>query len=173
MVGMKLVVFGLSVSSSWGNGHATLWRGLIRALAQLGHQVVFYERDVPYYAEHRDLPTLAHGDLRLYPDWGTIAEVARRDVQGADAAIVTSYCYDGIAAAELVLSSCPGLRVFYDLDTPITLERLRRGEPVTYLPLTGLGDFDLVLSYTGGVAVEELKQRLGARRVIPLYGSVD
>jgi len=170
---MKLVVFGLSVSSSWGNGHATLWRGLIRALAQLGHQVVFYERDVPYYAEHRDLPTLAHGDLRLYPDWGTIAEVARRDVQGADAAIVTSYCYDGIAAAELVLSSCPGLRVFYDLDTPITLERLRRGEPVTYLPLTGLGDFDLVLSYTGGVAVEELKQRLGARRVIPLYGSVD
>jgi spore maturation protein CgeB len=170
---MKLVVFGLSVSSSWGNGHATLWRGLIRALARLGHQVIFYERDVPYYAEHRDLPTLAYGKLHLYRDWGAIAEGARRDVQDADAAIVTSYCHDGIAAADLVLSRCPGLRVFYDLDTPITLERLRRGEPVAYLPLTGLGDFDLVLSYTGGVAVEELKQRLGARRVIPLYGSVD
>ena len=170
---MKLVVFGLSVSSSWGNGHATLWRGLIRALARLGHQVVFYERDVPYYAEHRDLPTLADARLRLYPAWGDIEEAARRDVQDADAAIVTSYCYDGIAAAELALSSCPGVRVFYDLDTPITLERLRRGEPVSYLPPGGLGDFDLVLSYTGGVAVEELKQRLGARRVLPLYGSVD
>jgi spore maturation protein CgeB len=170
---MKLVVFGLSVSSSWGNGHATLWRGLIRALARLGHQVVFYERDVPYYAEHRDLSSLADGTLRLYPDWNTVADLARRDLQDADAAVITSYCHDGIAAAELVLSSASGLRVFYDLDTPITLERLRRGDRVPYLPEEGLGEFDLVLSYTGGAAVEELKQRLGARRVVPLYGSVD
>jgi spore maturation protein CgeB len=170
---MKLVVFGLSVSSSWGNGHATLWRGLIRALDKLGHQVVFYERDVPYYAEHRDLPVLSQGTLRLYSRWDDILETARREIADADVAMVTSYCPDGISAAELVLTGSAGLRVFYDLDTPITLERLRQGEVVPYLPAGGLAEFDLVLSYTGGSAVDELKQRLGARRVAPLYGSVD
>jgi spore maturation protein CgeB len=135
--------------------------------------VVFYERDVPYYAEHRDLPELSDGVLRLYSGWEEIAQAARDDVEDADVAMVTSYCPDGGAAAELVHGSAGGLRVFYDLDTPITLERLRRGDPVPYLPASGLGDFDLVLSYTGGVALQELKQRLGARRVVPLYGSVD
>ena len=52
---MKLVIFGLSISSSWGNGHATLWRGLCRALIGRGHDVYFFERDVPYYAANRDL----------------------------------------------------------------------------------------------------------------------
>jgi spore maturation protein CgeB len=170
---MKLVVFGLSVSSSWGNGHATLWRGLIRALAQQGHSVTFYERDVPYYAEHRDLPQLARGELKLYADWDEVVRRAQRDVEDADASIVTSYCPDGAVASDLLLSSSTHLRVFYDLDTPITLDRLRGGEPVPYLPAEGLAGFDLVLSYTGGVALEELKQRLGARRVVPLYGSVD
>jgi spore maturation protein CgeB len=170
---MKLVVFGLSVSSSWGNGHATLWRGLIRGLASQGHRVVFYERDVPYYAEHRDLTVLPDGELRLYSSWDEVQQVARHDVQDADAAMVTSYCPDGVAASNLVLASCAGVRVFYDLDTPVTLECLRIGEPVPYLLSEGLADFDLVLSYTGGVALHELKERLGARRVIPLYGSVD
>jgi spore maturation protein CgeB len=170
---MKLVVFGLSVSSSWGNGHATLWRGLIRALAQQGHSVVFYERDVPYYSQHRDLPELDHGELKLYADWDEVVSRAQRDIGDADASIVTSYCPDGAVASDLVLSSSSGLRVFYDLDTPVTLDRLRAGEPVPYLPTEGLSGFDLVLSYTGGVALEELKQRLGARRVVPLYGSVD
>jgi spore maturation protein CgeB len=170
---MKLVVFGLSVSSSWGNGHATLWRGLIRALVRQGHQVVFYERDVPYYAQHRDLPQLSGAVLRLYANWEDILETARKDIEDSDVGMVTSYCADGVEAANLVLGTSKGLRVFYDLDTPITLERLRRGEVVTYLPPGGLADFDLVLSYTGGPALEELKQRLGARRVVPLYGSVD
>jgi spore maturation protein CgeB len=170
---MKLVVFGLSVSSSWGNGHATLWRGLIHALARLGHHVVFYERDVPYYAEHRDLPELSDGVLRLYSSWDEIVPTARDEVEAADVAMVTSYCPDGVAASELVHGSAGGLRVFYDLDTPITLQRLHRGDPVPYLPPNGLADFDLVLSYTGGVALQELRQHLGARRVVPLYGSVD
>ena len=173
VVGMKLAVFGLSVSSSWGNGHATLWRGLIRALAQQGHSIVFYERDVPYYAEHRDLLQLEYGELELYSEWSDVVPLAQRDVEDADASIVTSYCPDGAVACELVLSSSPGLRVFYDLDTPVTLERLRRGEPVPYLPEEGLAGFDLVLSYTGGAALQELKEGVGARRVVPLYGSVD
>jgi spore maturation protein CgeB len=170
---MKLVIFGLTISSSWGNGHATLWRGLCRALALKGHRVVFFERDVPYYAIHRDLRELPGTDLRLYPSWEEVLPAARREVADADAAMVTSYCPDGIAAADLVLSAPGPLSVFYDLDTPVTLARLRHGEEVPYLPREGLGGFDLVLSYTGGTALDELRERLGARRVAPLYGSVD
>jgi spore maturation protein CgeB len=170
---MKLVVFGLSISSSWGNGHATLWRGLVDALSALGHQVVFFERDLPYYAEHRDLPELAAGRLILYPDWPAVASEAARQLADADVGIVTSYCPDGIDAGELVLGSTGAARVFYDLDTPVTLARLAAGEPVPYIGIRGLADYDLVLSYTGGAALTALRERLGARRVLPLYGSVD
>jgi spore maturation protein CgeB len=170
---MKLVIFGLAVSSSWGNGHATLWRGLIGALARRGHRVVFFECDVPYYAAHRDLHELPGGALCLYPDWPGVVPLARRHLADADVAMVTSYCPDGVAASDLVLDSPVPLRTFYDLDTPVTLGRLREGEPVDYLGLRGLRDFDLVLSYTGGAALDELQSRLGAQRVVPLYGSVD
>jgi spore maturation protein CgeB len=170
---MKLVIFGLTISSSWGNGHATLWRGLCRALGRQGHRVIFFERDVPYYAINRDLLAPEGVDLRLYPSWEEALPAARREVADADAAMVTSYCPDGVAASELVLGTPGPLTVFYDLDTPVTLERLRAGEEVSYLPPGGLGGFELVLSYTGGQALTELRERLGARRVAPLYGSVD
>ena len=170
---MKLVIFGLSVSSSWGNGHATLWRGLCRALAHRGHQVVFFERDAPYYSEHRDLTELPGGDLILYAEFGDVLPLARKHLAEADAGMVTSFCPDGVAASELVLGSRAPARVFYDLDTPVTLDHVRAGEPVTYLGSHGLADFDLVLSYTGGRALTGLAQTLGARLVLPLYGSVD
>jgi spore maturation protein CgeB len=170
---MKLVVFGLSISSSWGNGHATLWRGLVDALSTLGHRIVFFERDLPYYAAHRDLVELPAGGLVLYPDWPEVVPQAARELDDADVAIVTSYCPDGIDAGELVLGSTGVARVFYDLDTPVTLARLAAGETVPYIGVRGLADYDLVLSYTGGAALTALRERLGARRVQPLYGSVD
>ncbi|HEX2205548.1 MAG TPA: glycosyltransferase [Longimicrobium sp.] len=170
---MKLVVFGLTVSSSWGNGHATLWRGLIRALARRGHTVVFFERDVPYYASTRDLWALPEGELVLYGDWEENLPRARRHLAGADVAMVTSYHVDALAATALVLDSAARLRVFYDLDTPVTLDGLQRGEEVAYVGPRGLADFDLVLSYTGGRALSKLRALLGARRVAPLYGHVD
>jgi len=170
---MKLAIFGLTVSSSWGNGHATLWRGLIRALAARGVQIDFFERDVSYYAQNRDLIRLPGGGaLHLYPDWPTVAANARAAVMAADATIVTSYCPDAIPAARL-MEDAPGQTIFYDLDTPVTLAKLGAGEAVPYLPPHGLGQFDLVLSYTGGRALTELQTRLGARRVAPLYGHVD
>ncbi|MBW3559952.1 MAG: glycosyltransferase [Proteobacteria bacterium] len=167
---MKLVVFGLTVSSSWGNGHATLWRGLIRALARRGHRVVFFERDVPYYARSRDLRELPGAELVLYADWDAVRSRAACEVREADAAMVTSYCPDARAAAALVQGG-RGASVFYDLDTPVTLARLDQGVP--YLPLDGLGGFDLVLSYTGGAALEALRDELGARRTAALYGHAD
>ena len=169
---MKLVVFGLAVSSSWGNGHAVLWRALIRALAAQGHRTVFFERDVPWYAEHRDLTEIEGDGLVLYADWDEIRPRAVRELRDADAAIVTSYCPDGVAATEIVLDA-PGLHVFYDLDTPVTLARLASGERIEAIGPRGLASFDLVLSYTGGGALTALREKLGARSVAPLYGSVD
>ncbi len=170
---MKIVIFGLTVSSSWGNGHATLWRGLIRSLIRIGHRVVFFERDVPYYAGARDLHDISGGALVLYSDWDAVRARALKEVSDSDVAMVTSFCPDGIAAGELVHSAARGLTVFYDLDTPVTLSKLQRGEALPYIGSNGLRDFDLVLSYTGGAALGAIQSLLGAPRVAPLYGHVD
>jgi spore maturation protein CgeB len=170
---MKIIIFGLTVSSSWANGHATLWRGLCRALHAKGHLIVFYERDVPYYAGARDYVEIPGGELVLYQDWPGVQERVVKDVTDADVAMVTSYCPDAIPATRLVVESRRPLAVFYDLDTPVTLGRLRRGEALPYIGTNGLAEFDLVLSYTGGRALDELRTRLGARVTMPLYGHVD
>jgi spore maturation protein CgeB len=135
--------------------------------------VVFYEHDVPYYAMNRDLFEIPGGELVLYGEWTEVAAQAERHVAEADAAMVTSYCPDGLAATELVLGAPRAARIFYDLDTPVTLSRLRRGEAIGYIGAEGLAGFDLVLSYTGGGALEALRSELGAKRVAPLYGHVD
>ncbi len=170
---MNIVIFGLSVSSAWGNGHATLWRGLLRALNRRGHEIHFFERDTPYYAAHRDAVSFPFAELHLYSDWADNLPRAQQQLSRADVGLVTSYCPDGIAACELALESGLDRTVFYDMDTPVTLSRLEKGESVPYLPPAGLADFDLILSYTGGQALEQLRERLGARCVSTLYGWVD
>jgi spore maturation protein CgeB len=169
---MKLLVFGLTISSSWGNGHATLWRGLCRALAVKGHRVVFFERDVPYYASTRDYTEIPGGELVLYSAWEDVCSRAACEINDADAAIVTSYCPDALAATRMIVDDGGPRAVFYDLDAPITLARLNAGETVDYIP-GNLADFDLVLSYAGGSTLDQLRFRLGARQVEPLYGHVD
>src|SRR6266699_1310228 len=170
---MKLVIFGLSISSSWGNGHATIWRGLCGALARQGHDVTFFERDVPYYAAHRDLQNSDDYELVLYSEWDYVEPHVREALRSAEIAMVTSYCPDAVCASDMILKSAVPRRVFYDLDTPVTLERLEQEQAVEYIPPYGLEPFDLVLSYTGGRALEGLQSGLGARRVASLYGSVD
>jgi spore maturation protein CgeB len=174
---MKLAIFGLTISSSWGNGHATLWRGLCKSLVALGHEFVFFERDVPYYASTRDWPSLpgAYGNskLVLYSDWAAVQAQVKRELASCDTAIVSSYCFDAQAATDAILDAQQPRAVFYDLDTPVTLDSLRSGKSVPYIPRQGLRDFDLVLSYTGGAALEALRSDLGAHRVRALYGHVD
>ena len=171
---MHFVIFGLTVSSSWGNGHATLWRGLLKAMSRRGHTVVFYERDVPYYANARDGWAAPQGiKLQLFSSLQSVRQQIDDDLADADVALITSYCPDGPTASEIILESRVPVHAFYDLDTPTTLDALRSGAPVSYLPATGLSGFDIVLSYTGGRALTELQSRLGARAVAPLYGWVD
>ena len=170
---MKIVVFGLTISSSWGNGHATLWRGLARALIRRGHDFTFFERDVAYYRDNRDLHDLEGGRLVLYGEWDEVRDEARLAIGEADVALVTSYCPDAREAERLVLDAPRATRVFYDLDTPVTLSRLGQAGGPDYVGPDGFAGYDLVLSYTGGRALSELRTRLGARQVAPLYGHVD
>lgn len=171
---MRIVIFGLTISSSWGNGHATLWRGLCKHLVRCGHSVTFFEQDVPWYANARDFFEIPGGRLVLYPSWDAVRALARTSIAEADAAIVTSYCPDALAATELVLQQDRTTPVFYDLDTPVTLARLRAEEAVPYIGPTGLEGFALVLSFTGGRRLfDEFRQRLGAANIKPLYGHVD
>jgi len=171
---MHFVIFGLTVSSSWGNGHATLWRSLLKAMSPRGHTASFYEKNVSYYADTRDGWTAPAGTrLRLYDSIRDIQEEATRELAHADAAFCTSYCPDGPAASRIILDSRAAIKGFYDLDTPVTLSAIESDGKVPYLPSEGLGGFDLVLSYTGGRALDDLQAKLGARRVAPLYGSVD
>src|SRR5258706_85538 len=164
---VELVVFGLTISTSWGNGHATLWRALASALSRLGHSVTFFERDLPYYAPHRDLFQLAGGRLRLYRQWEEALPEARGALAACDLAMVTSYCPDGEAAGELVASSRAPRKVFYDMDTPVTLERARQGRPVGYIGPRGLRDYDRALSFTRGGPLSAPRALLGPPRPPP------
>lgn len=170
---MRIVIFGLSITSSWGNGHATLLRGLFRALHNMGHKVHFFERDTPYYASHRDATSFPFATVHLYTDWAAIVPEARRELADADVAIATSYCQDGKEASELIRESQLWRKAYYDMDTPVTLNQLGKGETVPYLPAGGFAGFDIVLSYTGGFALEQLREVLGAPRTAALYGWVD
>jgi len=170
---MKLAIFGLALTSSWGNGHATTFRSLCRALAHRGHSIVFYERDTYWYRDNRDLPHPEFCELRLYDDWKQVLPQARRDLRDADVALVGSYFPDGIAAIDEVFASRVPVKAFYDIDTPITIAALRAQGGTDYLRADQVRGFDVYFSFTGGPLLREVEQRYGARRALPLYCSFD
>ncbi len=163
---MKITLFGLTLSSSWGNGHATPYRAILRALHQLGHRVTFYERDVPYYAKHRDFHECDYCELKLYSSWEAVRSRALAEAAESDVVITASYVPEGARIADALLSLDGPLRVFYDLDTPITLNRLAQGD-LDYLRASQLPAFDLVLSWTGGDALVALERDFGVRAGAP------
>jgi spore maturation protein CgeB len=168
---MHIVMLGLSLSSSWGNGHATTYRSLVKGLALCGHQVTFLERDVPWYAQNRDAPSFDHCALRFYDSLDALARDHARTIERADAVIVGSYVPEAIALTDWLLPRVRGTLCFYDIDTPITLEALDRGD-CEYLRLDQVCRFDWYFSFAGGAALQRLAD-LGARRPRALYCSVD
>ena len=169
---VKITVFGLTLSSSWGNGHATPYRAIIRALDGMGHQVHFFEKDVPYYSSRRDFDSCDYCELTLYSDWASVRGRALSAAADSDVVITASFLPEGRRINEEILDLGRPLRVFYDLDTPVTLNNLRHGE-VEYLDATQISEFDLVLSFTGGKVLAALEDDYHARMVRPLYGCVD
>lgn len=169
---LDLVFLGLSLSSSWGNGHATTYRALLRGLAQLGHRVTFLERDVPWYASARDLSQPGFCELHFYNDLADLRDRFSRLIADADAVIVGSYVPDGIAVVDFVLGTAKGLRSFYDIDTPVTIASLER-DACAYLDPRQIPALNLYLSFTGGPTLAYLAQTFGARQPVPFYCSVD
>jgi spore maturation protein CgeB len=168
---MKLVVLGLSLSSSWGNGHATTYRALLRAFAQRGHEILFLERNVPWYASQRDLEDPSYCRLEFYDDL-TRLERWHDEIAGADAVIVGSYVTDGTAVARFVQSAARGVTAFYDIDTPVTLARLEAGDGL-YISKPVIPGYDVYLSFTGGPTLDLIERRYGSPAARPLYCSVD
>ena len=168
---MKIVFCGLSITSSWGNGHATNYRALVRELSGRGHDVLFLERDMPWYAAERDLPEPPWGRTALYSSLEELEDHAA-DVAGAELVVVGSYVPEGVAVAEWVLDRAEGAVAFYDIDTPVTLGKLRQDD-TEYLSPALVGRFDLYLSFTGGPTLRVLEEEFGACRARAFYCLVD
>jgi spore maturation protein CgeB len=169
---LRIVILGLSITSSWGNGHATTYRALVRELSVRGHDILFLERDVPWYATNRDLPRPPHGRTELYQDLADLKQRFGGEVEEADLVIVGSYVPEGAAVGEWVTRTARGLTAFYDIDTPVTLAKLARGEE-EYLTPELIPEYQLYLSFTGGPTLQRLEQEFGSPMARPLYCSVD
>ena len=169
---LRIVILGLSITSSWGNGHATCYRGLVRELTRRGHHVLFLERDKPWYAEQRDLPCPPYGETRLYK---SLSELKRRfstAVRNADCVMVGSYVPDGIQVSRWVLETARGITAFYDIDTPVTLAKLASGDH-EYISPEVIPCFSMYLSFAGGPTLKKLEQEYGSPMARPFYCCVD
>jgi spore maturation protein CgeB len=169
---LDIVFLGLSVTSSWGNGHATNYRCLMKALERRGHRITFLERDVEWYAAHRDLPHPPFGTTHLYADLDELRTTHAETVRDADLVVVGSYVPEGVDVASWIAATGRGVQAFYDIDTPITLAGLVSGT-CPYLSAESIARFDLYLSFTGGPTLDVLERRWGARHAVGFYCMVD
>jgi spore maturation protein CgeB len=169
---MKLVFLGLSFSSSWGNGHATTYRALLKGLHQLGHEVTFLERDVPWYAGHRDLASSSFCHLEFYRSVGELVQRHGPSIAAADAVVIGSYVPEGAVVIRLVRDIANGIVAFYDIDTPVTLATLAKGGDEHLVPAL-VPQLDLYFSFTSGPSLTQLEQEFGARRAVALHCMVD
>ena len=170
---MKLVVFGLSITSTWGNGHGTTYRALLQALHARGHEIVFFEKNVEWYASNRDLPKPDFCEVRLYDHWNEVLPSARRQLREADVAVVGSYFPDSMAAIDEMMDANPPVKAFYDIDTPITIAALREKNAAEYIAARHIPALDIYFSFTGGPMLQAIEKDFGAARAVPLYCSFD
>jgi spore maturation protein CgeB len=169
---MNIVAFGLSITSSWGNGHATTYRALLKALAARGHTVTFLERDVPWYRDNRDFTRVPYCTIELYDELKSVPARFGPLVAAADLVILGSYVPDGAVLADWITRNAKGVTAFYDIDTPVTLARLRQGN-ADYISAAMIPRFDLYLSFTGGPVLAEIEDEYGSPRARALYCAVD
>jgi spore maturation protein CgeB len=167
---MRIAWFGSSLVSSYWNGAATYYRGLVRALHARGHRISFYEPDAYDRQDHRDLRDPSWAEVVVYePEgWEAVLDGARR----ADVVVKASGV--GVNDTELeagVLELGGPLAVFWDVDAPATLARLERdpGDALRGL----IPRYDLVLTYGGGDPVVQRYEALGARECVPVYNALD
>ena len=169
---LRITILGLSITSSWGNGHATTYRSLIRGLINRGHSVRFLERNVAWYAKHRDQLGSSCGQIQLYGNLDELFLQHRESVRRSDLTIVGSYVPDGVEVGAWACETCRGITAFYDIDTPVTLGKLADGDH-EYISPELVRRFDCYLSFTGGAVPRLIEQEFGSPLARPLYCSVD
>jgi spore maturation protein CgeB len=169
---MKIVFIGLTISSSWGNGHATTYRGLLKELGSMGHEVSFLEHDKPWYSNNRDLGLPQEYQLKFYSSLEELKAKFEALVQSAQIVIVGSYVPQGVEVSRWVLQTATGVTAFYDIDTPVTLDKLDKGDE-EYISKELIPDFDLYLSFSGGEVLQLLEKKYRAKKAKALYCSVD
>lgn len=169
---MRIVIVGLTITSSWGNGHATTYRALMQALSARGHDVLFLEHDKPWYSNNRDLPRPPFGRTELYLSVQDLKARFARQVRTADAVIVGSYVPQGVEVGDWVTTTAEGVAAFYDIDTPVTLSKLKCDD-FEYLSPALIPRYDLYLSFTGGRALQHLEDHYESPAARSLYCSVD
>lgn len=170
---MKIVIYGLTITSSWGNGHATTYRSLAKALARNGHSIYFVEKDAEWYRSNRDLPHPDFCTVHIYNDWGQSARELVSVAADADAVVIGSYFPDAIQMTKALLDTGYGPLIFYDIDTPITISQLATYGKTEYLDAALIPHYSTYLSFTGGPLLRQIEDRFGSPRAIPFYCSVD
>jgi spore maturation protein CgeB len=171
---VKIAFYGSSLLSSYWNGAATYYRGLLHALAALGHEITFFEPDAFDRQAHRDIPVPGWCRVCVYPANAPALRRAIRAARDADVVVKASGVgYEDDALLEGVMASAApeAIRIFLDVDAPATLATVAAAPDH---PLRrALGQLDLVLTYGGGDPVVEAYRGLGARACVPIYNALD
>jgi spore maturation protein CgeB len=171
---MKIAFYGSSLVSSYWNGAATYYRGLLSDLARRGHRIVFYEPDAFDRQKHRDIDPPDWAESRVYPATEDAARAAIAEAANADVVVKASGVgvFDDLLLEGVIASSRPeAIRIFWDVDAPATLAELGRSPDH---PLRrAMPSLDLVLTYGGGPPVIAGYRSFGARRCVPIYNALD
>lgn len=172
---LRIAFFGSSLVSAFWNGAATYYRGLIRALAERGHRVTFFEPDAYDRQKHRDMPDPDWAEVVVYRgDSNYSALEALEHARGADLVVKASGVgvYDELLEAAVLDLKRPGTLVaFWDVDAPATLDRVQSNFGDPFRPL--IPRYDLVLTYGGGDPVVSAYEALGAATCVPIYNALD
>ena len=173
---MKISFFGSSLLSAYWNGAATYYRGILSALFERGHQIVFYEPDAWDRQRHRDLTETPYAQSVVYPagDDSTVLEIVKKAARESDFLVKASGVgvFDALLEeAVLDLRRPDSIVAFWDVDAAATLERIAQNTADPFRSLIPL--YDLVLTYGGGEAVVQSYLGLGARRCLPIYNALD
>jgi spore maturation protein CgeB len=171
---MKVAFYGSSLLSSWWNGAATYYRGLLRDLASRGYQITFYEPDAYERQQHCDMEPPAWARSVVYPATAEGLRSVLEEAAAADVVVKASGVgvFDDELIAGIVEHARPGaLKIFWDVDAAATLEEMRQSED--HAVRRALPSLDLVLTYGGGPPVVEAYEGFGAARCVPVYNALD
>ncbi|MBZ0157318.1 MAG: glycosyltransferase [Alphaproteobacteria bacterium] len=173
--GRTIAFFGSSLLSAYWNGAATYYRGIIRSLHELGHTVTFYEPDAYGRQQHRDIPDPPWARVVVYPGEGKEGvSRALESARSADVLVKASGVgvFDEMLEAAVLEVKRPGaLAVFWDVDAPATLDRVRESPDDPFRSL--IPRYDFIFTYGGGDPVVNAYGALGARRCVPVYNALD